>query len=71
MSYTPIRITTKDIETDEIEMDANKAQLNFDLISQETDRLDTQTKNVGRDLEIVAEEINTKLTPITAALLFG
>jgi len=42
MTYTPNRITKRNIETDETEIDSNSIQRNLDLISKETKSLQNQ-----------------------------
>lgn len=70
MTYSPSRITKKDFETEEIEINGNLIQKNLDLIAKETKELQNQI-NANLTSGTQTAKILGGQTKFVNAFLFG
>ena len=71
MSYNPSRIIVKNIETYEMEIKPQLVQINLDLISKETKRLNDDREKLAGNVSETSAKLDNKKSPIVASLLFG
>ncbi len=70
MTYSPNRITKKDVFTDDIILDNTAVQKNFNLVTRETNQLDSRITANERKANATTK-ILQKQTNFINAFLFG
>ena len=70
MTYTPNRITKKDLETEEISIDGASIQRNLDLIAKETKNLQNQIIGVESARTATTRKLQLQ-TSFVNPFLFG
>jgi len=58
MTYTPLRIITQNVETEEREINPGLTQTQFDLIAQETKTLQDNIDKLAKSLENKSKKID-------------